>query len=383
MNNKKKYSSKAYAYTPGLKVKSFEVVRKTRLLPLPGDIVVELGSYVGFDTIVAETKVPGDPHIIKASSLLAIEPEELSNYLVKKEGDLVEKNEILAKYSAFFGLSKRVVTSPVKGYVETISNSTGRVIVREPETNLLIKAYIPGRVVEIMPYEGVIIETTAVFIQGIFGIGGETHGPLSIAVDSSDELLTHSKIKDEHLGKILVGGSKIDYSALKKALEVGVKGIIVGGIDDDDLSKFMGYDIGVALTGSENLGLTLIVTEGFGKISMSQKTFEILNDYDKLEVALNGATQIRAGVLRPEIIIPHRENVEAPIKSKSLDIGMVPGTKVRIIREPFFGRIGKILSLPINLQRLESGSRVRVLEVELDNEICVTVPRANVEIIEE
>ena len=30
----------------------------------------------------------------------------------------------------------------------------------------------------------------------------------------------------------------------------------------------LGYDLGVAVTGSEKLGLTLIITEGFGEIAM-------------------------------------------------------------------------------------------------------------------
>ena len=59
------------------------------------------------------------------------------------------------------------------------------------------------------------------------------------------------------------------------------------------------------------------------------------------------------------------------------------GTLIRIIREPYFGAIGKVLSLPVELQKLEQESSVRVLEAELEDGRTVTVPRANVEIIEE
>ena len=62
---------------------------------------------------------------------------------------------------------------------------------------------------------------------------------------------------------------------------------------------------------------------------------------------------------------------------------MIPGTPVRIIRQPYFGAIGKVVSLPVELQQLESESHVRVLNVELDEGNIVTIPRANVEIIEE
>ncbi len=62
---------------------------------------------------------------------------------------------------------------------------------------------------------------------------------------------------------------------------------------------------------------------------------------------------------------------------------MVSGTPIRIIRNPYFGAIGAVVELPIELQRLESGSKVRVLKAQLVDGSIVTVPRANVEIIEE
>ncbi len=54
-----------------------------------------------------------------------------------------------------------------------------------------------------------------------------------------------------------------------------------------------------------------------------------------------------------------------------------------LIREPYFGILGKVVSLPVNLQKLASESKVRVLEAELEDGRRVIVPRANVEIIEE
>jgi hypothetical protein len=62
---------------------------------------------------------------------------------------------------------------------------------------------------------------------------------------------------------------------------------------------------------------------------------------------------------------------------------MVPGTPIRVIRQPYFGAIGKVANLPVELQQIQTRSRVRVLDVELEDGKIVTVPRANVEIIEE
>jgi hypothetical protein len=383
MSNEKnddKTSEEAHAYTPGLKVKRSTTVQETRRLPIPGEVLVQVGNEVDYDTIVAEAEISGDPQIVKASSIMGVEAMDLERYMLKKEGDPVEEGENIAYFSALFGLIKKQVRSPIEGYIESISEITGQLIVRGAPVPVKVDAYIPGKVVEVIPREGVLIETNAAFIQGIFGIGGESHGNLRVAVESSGDELTAVLIRHEDKGAVLVGGSMVTMDALRKAVEIGVSCIVVGGIRHNDLIKFTGEEIGVAITGHEEVGLTLIVTEGFGKMTMSQKTFDLLKSNEGRLASVNGTTQIRAGVMRPEIVIPHGEAVEA---SEELSSGMVPDTPVRIIRQPYFGAIGVVSSLPVELQQLESESYVRILNVKLDDGTIVTVPRANVEIIEE
>ena len=93
------------------------------------------------------------------------------------------------------------------------------------------------------------------------------------------------------------------HEAINKAHDVGVLGIVGGGINDQDLKVILGYDLGVAITGNE-VGPTLVVTEGFGDISMGERTFDLLCSHEGRKASINGATQIRAGVIRPEVIIP-------------------------------------------------------------------------------
>ena len=58
------------------------------------------------------------------------------------------------------------------------------------------------------------------------------------------------------------------------------------------------------------------------------------------------------------------------------------GTPVRIIREPYFGVLGKVIALPPELHKIETEAEVRVVEVELEDGIRVILPRANVEMME-
>lgn len=371
----------AHAYTPGLKVTERTKVIKDRRLPLAGEVLVSVGQEVSGNDIVARTALPGNVTTLNVAGLLGVPPEDITGMMLKKSGEAIEKDEIIAQSKGFLGLFKSVVRSPIKGTIESISEITGQVILREPPQPVAVTAYIDGEVIQVYPEEGVLVETTASLVQGIFGIGGETRGELLTVVISPDDVLTASDIDENHKDKIIIGGSLCEYSALEKAKTVGIKGIVVGGVEDETLRKFLGYDIGVAITGSEKTGITLVVTEGFGRMRMANHTFKLLKSLNGKIGSMNGATQIRAGVIRPEVIVPC-EDKKMEVKSSIREGGLEIGTPVRIIRQPYFGLLGKVVALPVELQTIETESKVRVLEVELENGKRVTLPRANVEIIE-
>uniref|UniRef100_A0A7C4U808 KOW domain-containing protein n=1 Tax=candidate division WOR-3 bacterium TaxID=2052148 RepID=A0A7C4U808_UNCW3 len=372
----------AHAYTPGLKIARKTIVRKERKLPLKGNVLVKINQKVKAEDIVAKTELPGDVETINLAGKLGVMPDELKNYLKKKVGDPVEKDEVIAETKGIFGKFKTQFKSPVKGHIETISEITGQMIIREPPIPVQIDAYIDGTVKEIIENEGVVVETIATFVQGIFGIGGETKGIIKRIVDKPSDEVTPDLIDSSLKGKICIGGSIITKDALLKAVEVGAKAIVVGGINDYDLKSFLGYDIGVAITGFENKGITLIVTEGFGKMEMSRKAFDILCSCEGSKASCNGATQIRAGVMRPEVVIPLDESEAKELIIKETK-GLEIGDYVRIIRAPYFGLIGKVVELPPELTKIETEAKVRILKVQLENGDIITLPRANVEIIEE
>jgi hypothetical protein len=245
-----------------------------------------------------------------------------------------------------------------------------------------VRAFVSGDVVEVIESQGVVIETEATLIQGIFGVGGEAYGNVKICCKNARDPLTADAIPSDAAGCLLVGGARMTQEAIRKAIDLKASAIISGGIDDQDLKNLLGYDLGVAVTGTERIGITVIVTEGFGEIAMADRTFELLVSRSGAPGSVNGATQIRAGVLRPEIIIPHEkwklssDDAEGAHGGGTLDVG----TPVRIIRDPWFGMLGKVSALPSQPQVLASGSKARVLDVKCDDGQTRTVPRANVEI---
>lgn len=379
----------AHSYTPGLKVVEKAVIRKNRILPLKGNVIVKENEFVNSDRIVAKTELPGKVHPIKIINKLGISAGRIKDYMLKKEGETINKNEPLADSKPWLKFLKVTCYSPITGKVETISTTTGQVMLRENPRLVQIHAYIDGKVVKIMDEEGIIIETLATFIQGIFGIGGEAIGELVIPIDKPSDVLTPNDINDSFRDKIVVVGAYIDHETLKKAIEVGIKGVIVGGFDDRILKDILGYDIGVAVTGTEDIGTTIVITEGFGKITIAQKTFDLLKLRKGAKTSINGATQIRAGVVRPEIIIPFIDKIGSDSSSTNKTnyqeepTGLKPGDTIRIIRKPHFGKIGVVNKLPSEPQVIETESKMRILEVKFPDGSVAIVPRSNVEAIEQ
>lgn len=372
----------AHAYTPGLRVTAQTRIVKERRLPLKGQVVVKAGQVMRAEEVVARTELPGNVQPVKAASILGIHQEDLATYMLKKVGDTVAKDEIIATAKSFFGVFKSHVKAPVAGTLESISTVTGQLILREAPIPVEVHAYFDGTVTEILPGEGVVMEAVGAFIQGIFGVGGETSGEITIAVKSPEQELGPEGLGTQHGGKIVVAGSRVRLPTIRRAQELGVRALVAGGIDDADLRELLGYDLGVAITGHETLGVSVVVTEGFGRMTMASRTFDLLAQHEGHRASANGATQIRAGVMRPEILIPTQTHL-TDVREEAGEVqGLTIGSPIRAIRTPYFGRLGEVTALPPELQKLESEATVRVLAVRFADGTTAVLPRANVEMIE-
>ena len=376
------------AYTPGLKVTQRMLLRRRRVLPIRGQVLVHAGDKVAAQDVIAQTLLPGPVTPVNVANLLSIPPGDLPGAMLKKQGDKVAAGELLARSKGMFGWFKKECPSPAAGVVEAISSVTGQVMLRGDPLPVQLRAFLAGTVVEVIAEEGAAIEAEGSFVQGIFGIGGEAFGPIRVACRQPEQGLVPDLISNEMRGAVVIGGGRVTAEALARAKSVGVSAIVTGGIDDQDLRDFLGYDLGVATTGSETAGLSLIITEGFGEIAMAARTYELLAARAGSDAAVTGATQIRAGVLRPEVLIPWGgKSAEGTTELSKPDVlnahVLRAGASVRIIRDPYFGIIGTAVALPAEPRVLGSGSKARVLEVKLPSGEQVFVPRANVELIEE
>jgi biotin carboxyl carrier protein len=348
-------------------------------LPQRGQVLVKVGDRVAAEAVVARAEMPGNLYTVRLAQLLHLEPQEIASHLIAQIGDVVSEGDVLARTQGMWGLFKSEVRSPISGAVEELSEVSGHLRLREGARRIEVLAHFAGEVIEVLEGEGAMIEARAALVQGIFGVGGERRGQLKMVTASPSEPLRAEAI-DDCAGRVLVAGAGAEGEVIRRAAEAGAAGLVVGAVSDEALRQYVGYDIGVAITGQETMPMTLILTEGFGELPMAQRTWDLLASLEGQLASINGATQIRAGVIRPEIIVTHAPGATAAVQD-DLPMSLAVGVKVRLIREPNFGALGRVVALPSELIEIETESRVRIALVELDRGGVVRVPRVNLELI--
>ncbi len=358
----------------------------------PCDGVIEYISRTQGRIVIREDPRSAKPmSIVAAASKLGVRPRFLRMYTTVREGDFVYEGKIIATT----GWHTDFVYAPISGIVERICTLTGTITIVRPIRHTDVLAHVSGKVSEIIDHYGAVIDSEGAYIQGVFGIGRERFGELMILSDTPEEPLRHDRLDESVEGKILACGSFASFESVQEAIEKGALGLITGGMNQLDLVRILGKEINVGLTGQEDIDFTIILLEGFGKISMSREAWNILAGNEGRIASIDGTTQIRAGVVRPEVIICSQiEDLEAAHKSPAislvsdeasgLPVAMLAqvnqGDRVRCTRPPYFGLWGTVEHVPDKPEQIECEAVVEVAKVRLGDGRLVTVPQANLEV---
>ena len=368
-------------YIPTLEVSENSEIVKIRELPSAGEVLVGVGDHVKPEDIVLRVLLPGEIEVLRLVEQLGV--EEVADLLRVRVGDSVTAGQILAETSGVFGFFKETLRSPITGTIEYFTEINGHLGIRGAPTSLEVKAYIDGTVSEVNSGRSVTIETTASIIQGVFGLGGERFGEV-LALDlPNNKQVTHADllpVATSLQNKVLVGGMSFHQDAFALAAENGVSAIVTGSINSADLKSLLGYELGVSITGDENTPFTFIATEGFGELPLGQRVSDLAKRMKGHTASVNGATQVRAGAMRPELIVsPAVGKPAAKAGQNSGDLSL--GSPVRILCYPHYGQLGIVKDLPSQPELIPSGAIVRVLRITIGGGAEVTVPRSNVELV--
>lgn len=347
-----------------LKVSVFRVVisgtqKLVRKLSSEGKIEVSAREKVVPENIVAEgARVSGFRSIPLADSL-EVSPDKALKYVKVAIGDRVSPEQVLATRRKLF--REINIKSPLAGIVAEYNKQTGNLRIEFSARREKLTAGCWGTVSKIFPKTGVEIDTYLIKIIGVAGTGRPREGELKILA-KPEEFLLPEAITQDLAGKIIFGGARITKAALGKAISLGLAGIVAGGINVEDFFQAGGGKAG-PFWPSSDIGLTVVILEGFGLVSVDKKIYQQLKIFDGHFALINGDDG--------ELIIPQpigvktTKIIEVLPKNASEKILQI-GDDVRIIDPAKLGIRGKVLSISAKKESLPVGLKNFLVEIETE-----------------
>lgn len=336
-----------------------QIVRR-RLLPAPGEVMVQVGDHVAADDIVAHAHIEGPLRSIDLARGLSASAPAASRYALVAEGDRVAAGSPVARRRALF--TRREVTSPWTGTVRGICD--GCLFLRQEPCEVRLRAHLPGRIVEQYPELGVAVQTNGALVRGVWGSGDEGGGILAVCGAGPGDALRWDSFGRRYRGMVVVGGTLDDPRVLYRASHFGLGGLVVGSIAPELMP--------LALA----LCLPIVVTEGLGAIPMAGPVFELLRQHHGRPAVITGP---QGGAQdNTELIVPLPG--DGPLMALVPAQAIAAGDIVRLTRPPFMGAIAQVIALPGRPQETAIGTHADGAEVRLQDGRRVFVPYVNMEL---
>lgn len=364
------------------------VVRIKRTLKGTGKLKVAVGMQVSPDQIIGTANVSSGFRKINLSELLSSPPADVQKYLVKSLGQRIYRGELLAfKKGTIFG-GRKLITSPTDGVLDFLNPQTGELKMTFLPKKSELPAGVFGIVEAIDEARGLVaIKAQVTRIHGMFGSGRLRDGILHV-LSKRDDLVNKSIITAQFDENILVGGSLIFKDAISSAISLGINGIITGGINAKDYKAMAGGHLTFPKKINNDIGVSIIVSEGFGSIPIGEDIFEVLSAYEGKFVSIDGNSAILDLPSFESKSLENIKKVQLPPSEPEQKFtgggeGLIEaksGTRVRIIGNSFLGEEGKILSIDRSLTLLPSGIHAYLATIETKRR-KIQIPIANIEAI--
>ncbi len=337
-------------------------IERERILPVAGNVIAKLNQKVNPTDVLAEASWSREHVLVDVAQTLGISPAQADRLLRVKVGDEVSQGMEIAVGG---GVISRSIQSPRPGRV--VAAGGGQVLLETGDTSLELRAGLPGTVVQVIPNRGVVIRTVGALIQGMWGNGRIDTGLMLSLDETTNDVLTASRLDVSLRGSILLAGFLRDADTLRVAADLPLRGLILASISPALLSAAM------------QMPFPIITIEGFGQVPMNSAANKLLSSNVKREVTVNAEAFDRYSGKRPEIIIPLPVSQEPPLP-RDVDT-LAPGQTVRLRRAPYGGAIATLVNLRPGLTALPSGLRAPVVEVRLESGEQTLVPLVNLEIV--
>ncbi len=350
-------------------------ILRNRMLKVPGEVVAQPGKFVAASDVVARGQVWSERVLVDVAEQLGISPEDvdaIEKTIGVEVGDKVELGQAIAKRRRFLG--SKTVRSPIEGSVAVIEG--GRVVIEGKPENIELRAAIPGIVTEIIEGRGVQIQTVGALVQGMWGTGGLNAGTLEVIGEEFEagDVLPGGLITLDQRSKILLTHVPLGAEALENADKHRVRGLIAPSMHASLIEMARSLD-----------GVSLVLTEGFGRNTMTDEVYKLLKSHVRREVVLIANEPSRwkdSG--HPEVFVPVDAAIDLP-ETLQTCVPLEVGSRVRMLRAPHIGEVGTVTALPDVLMPIENGMQVQGAMVDLGHAMDLSgdvfVPLANLELM--
>jgi hypothetical protein len=350
-------------HIPVTHVVSMTKIRRERLMPVPGQVLIGVNDKVKGEQVLAESAPTPRHYFLDVARGLGVPVRKVGQYLSRKPGDRVEKGEIIA---GPVGFARRTIRAPQNGRIVAITR--GRVLFEVRGESMELQAGFPGRVIATDGVQTITVETTGALVQGIWGNGLQDSGVMRLAGEDPSSRLRTGQLDIKLRGAVLVAGICDHPDPLKHAIDISVQGVILGSISSDIIPVV------------KELPYPLIITEGFGELPMNTAAFQILKSNAGREVSIDATPIEQYKANRPEVIIPVASN--APIDLPNEVIPIKSGVRVRILRAPHRGKVGTVRQMLPRASIYPSGVRAVSAKIELEQGGVISVPVDNLDVIQ-
>lgn len=365
------------------------VTRVKRVLRGKGSLNVNIGQEVTSEEIIGSATVASGFRTVNISSFLSVSPQDVEKFLTRKLGQRIYKGELLAYKKGSFFSKDKIVISPTDGVLDFLNNKTGELKIAFMPRKADLPAGVYGIVENVDKERGeIVIRTQVSRIYGLFGSGRFRDGTLHI-LTKKDDLISKDAIQTKYFEHILVGGSLFFKDTISAAISLGVSGVITGGINAGDYRGMAGGRIIFPKKLENDIGISIVVCEGFGSIPIGDDIFQLLSGYEGKFVFIDGNKAVidlpsfasNSMIKVRSTRLPQMQSEETPDwKRIKVMAELKVGVRVRVIGNSYIGEQGKIIAINDSLTLLPSGIRVYLATVETTRR-KIQVPVANLEII--
>jgi hypothetical protein len=337
-------------------------IRRERVLPVPGRVLVRQGQTVQPRDIIAEAAIAPEHLLLNVSRSLGVSSKKVQSLIQREIGERVTEGDLIA---GPVGITRKVLRAPVSGRIALIQ--AGKIMLEVETPPYQLRSGMAGVVTDLIADRGAIIETVGALVQGVWGNDRMDFGLMQNKLEEPDSKLTREQLDVSLRGTVVLGGYCDDPKALSNAADIPLRGLI--------LSSMSASLVPLAA----KMPFAVIVLRGFGFRLLDSASYKLLTSNENREIVVNAVVFDRFSGTRPEVVIPLPSPEEPPHPPETENYSA--GQKVRLAHSFDPDAIGTIEHITDKPVILPSGLRSVSAQINLESGESVIMPLANLEIL--